>query len=398
MLDRDRMTVRSSIISRVAALGQRWVGRPEVREGQRAMAGPSRSRWGTAILAGRLAGLVLGVFGAGMALEAVAGPDDKRLDIYWVDVEGGAATLIVTPAGETILVDAGNPGRRDSDRIAKVLGEVAGRRQIDHLVTTHYHGDHYGGAASLSSLVPIKAVYDNGEFAGMPDRPDPSYWKFPCERRVVLNPGDSLPVKQTAGADATALRVQCLGTRQQFIPAIAGLPENSAVCADLRTKDRDGSDNANSVVLVVSLGAWRFLDAGDLTWNQEARLVCPKNLIGAVDVYQVTHHGLDASNNPAVLRSVQPRVAIMNNGTTKGCAPEVFDNLKRTASLEAVYQVHKNLRPDGSTNNVPDAQIANLERECRGNYIKLSVAPDGGSYTVSIPANGHERTFKTTVK
>jgi competence protein ComEC len=352
------------------------------------------------VTTGRLVvGMLVGWLGTVSASGVVAGPNDKRLDIYWVDVEGGAATLIVTPAGETILVDAGNPGRRDSDRIAKVLGEVAGRSQIDHLVTTHFHGDHYGGAAALSALVPIKSVYDNGEFAGMPDRPDPSYWKFPCERRVVLNPGDSLPVKQAAGSQAaTPLRIHCVGTRQQFIPAIASLPENSSVCADLRVKDRDGSDNANSVVLVVSFGAWRFFDAGDLTWNQEARLVCPKNLIGAVDVYQVTHHGLDASNNPAVLRSVQPRVAIMNNGTTKGCAPEVFDNLKRTASLEAVYQVHKNLRPDGATNNVPDAQIANLERECRGNYIKLSVAPDGASYTVSIPANGHERTFQTTAK
>lgn len=356
------------------------------------------SPWVAAIRLVGLASCVLGLWWAGIVKEAAAGPDDKRLDIYWIDVEGGAATLIVTPAGETILIDAGNPGRRDSDRIAKVLGEVAGRRQIDHLVTTHYHGDHYGGAAALSGLVPIKSVYDNGEFAGMPDRPDPSYWKFPCERRVVLNPGDTLPVKQGPGAENTPLRVQCVGTRQQFMPAVAGVPDNSAVCAELRAKDRDGSDNANSVVLVVSLGPWRFLDAGDLTWNQEARLVCPKNLIGTVDVYQVTHHGLDASNNPAVLRSVLPRVAIMNNGTTKGCAPEVFDTLKRTASLEAVYQVHKNLRPDGALHNVPDAQIANLERECRGNYIKLSVASDGGSYTVSIPANGHERTFQTTRK
>jgi hypothetical protein len=118
-------------------------------------------------------------------------------------------------------------------------------------------------------------------------------------------------------------------------------------------------------------------------------------LIGQVDVYQVTHHGLDSSNNPLVLRSLQPRVAVMNNGVTKGCLPEVAANLRDTPSIQAVYQVHKNLRPDGTTGNVPDEYIANRERECQGNYIKLSVAPDAQSYTVSLPANGHSRVFET---
>ncbi|MFO0816613.1 MAG: MBL fold metallo-hydrolase [Pirellulales bacterium] len=330
--------------------------------------------------------------------QGIAGPTDERLDVYWIDVEGGAATLLVTPAGETVLIDSGNPGRRDADRIVQVVTQVAGRRQIDHLVTTHFHGDHYGGAATLSGLLPIKTVYDNGEFEGMPDRPDPSYWKFACERRVVLNPGDSIPVKQSAASGATPLSIRCLGTRQQFVSPLAEAASNSEICASVRSKNRDGSDNANSVVLIVSFGDWRFFDAGDLTWNQESRLVCPQNLVGVVDVYQVTHHGLDASNNPVVLQSIRPRVAIMNNGVTKGCMPEVFETLKQTQSLAAIYQVHKNLRPDGATNNVEDPFIANRERECRGNFIRLSVAPDAKTYSVAIPANEHERTFETVAK
>lgn len=327
---------------------------------------------------------------------AHAGPQDKRLDIYWVDVEGGAATLIVTPAGETLLIDSGNPGRRDADRIAQAVTKIAGMRQIDHLVTTHFHGDHFGGAATLSTQVPIRNVYDNGEFTGQTERPDKAYRDFTCERRVQINPGDTLPVKQAADG-APVLKFTCLGTRQQFIAPIATTPDNAAVCADARAKDRDGSDNANSVVLLMSFGGFKFFDAGDLTWNQESRLVCPKNLIGTVDVYQVTHHGLDASNNPLVVRTIQPRVAIMNNGATKGCMPEVFETLKATKSVEAIYQVHKNLRPDGATNNVADEYIANPDaKECKGNYIKLSVAPDAKSYTVSVPATKHERTF--TVK
>jgi competence protein ComEC len=145
--------------------------------------------------------------------------------------------------------------------------------------------------------------------------------------------------------------------------------------------------------MLIGFGDWRFYDAGDLTWNQEARLVCPKNLIGTVDVYQVTHHGLDSSNNPLVLRTLQPRVAVMNNGATKGCLPEVLTTLHDIKSLQAVYQLHKNLRPDGATNNVPDEYIANKEKDCQGNYVKLSVAPDAKSYTVVIPASGHTRTY-----
>jgi competence protein ComEC len=330
-----------------------------------------------------------------LTASAFAGPADKRLDVYWIDVEGGAATLLVTPAGETVLIDTGNPGRRDADRIVKAVTEVAGMRQIDHLVITHYHRDHYGGALTLVTQLPVRNLYDNGQFEGMPDNPGKEYFELKVERRHVVRPGMTLPLMQPDNPAAPKLTFTFLGGQKQFIDPPAAAPDNADICASGREKDRDGSDNANSVVMLVGFGNWRFFDAGDLTWNQEARLVCPKNLIGQVDVYQVTHHGLDSSNNPLVLRSLQPRVAVMNNGTTKGCLPEVFANLQDTKSLEAVYQVHKNLRPDGAVNNVPDEYIANREQECQGHYIKLSVAADGKSYTVSIPASGHSRTYNT---
>jgi len=331
-----------------------------------------------------------------LVASALAGPKDGRLDIYWIDVEGGAATLIVTPAGEAVLIDTGNPNRRDPDRIVKTLGEVAGLKQLDHVLVTHYHGDHYGGAATLSELVPIVNLWDNGKFDGLTEPPDQSYLKFKCGERHVISPGSKIPLKVGQNnREGLQASLTCIGTRKTFIEPPAGTPENKEVCAAAKEKERDGSDNANSVVMVLDFGPFRFFDAGDLTWNQETRLVCPKNLIGKVDVYQVTHHGLDASNNPLVLRSLEPCVAIMNNGTKKGCLPEVFANLKETKSIQAVYQVHKNLRDDGATNNVAAEYIANLEEQCKGNYIKLSVAPDAKSYTVSIPANKHERTYKT---
>ena len=327
---------------------------------------------------------------------SLADPKDGRLDIYWIDVEGGAATLIVTPAGETVLIDTGNIGRRDPDRIVKTLGEVAGMKQLDHVLITHYHGDHFGGAATLAELVPIVNLWDNGKFDGMPDNPDKAYLNLKCGKKHVIAPGSKLPLQQEKAGESLSL--SCIGTRKTFIEPPAATPENKEVCAAAKEKERDGSDNANSVVSVLDFGPFRFYDAGDLTWNQEMRLVCPKNLIGKVDVYQVTHHGLDSSNNPLVLRSLEPHVAIMNNGTTKGCAPEVFANLKEQKSLEALYQVHKNLRPDGSVNNAPDEYIANKEEQCKASYIKLSVAPNAKTYTVSIPANKHERTYKTRVR
>ena len=275
----------------------------------------------------------------------------------------------------------------------QVVTKVAQLRQLDFLVTTHYHSDHYGGAAELSAFLPIKSIYDNGTWDAMPEHPDETYFQFAAEKRVALNPGDRLPVKNAVGA--AAVEVKCLGARQEFVAIADSVADNADICAAARTKDRDGSDNANSLVLLVSFGPFRFFDAGDLTWNREADLVCPKNRVGKVDVYQVTHHGLDASNNPLVLRSLEPVVAIMNNGTTKGCMPEVFANLKETKSVQAIYQVHRNLRPDGLTNNAASDFIANQERDCQGNYIKLSVAPDGLSYTVAIPANGHEASYST---
>lgn len=322
--------------------------------------------------------------------------DGKSLEMYWVDVEGGASTLIVTPAGESILIDTGMPGERDAKRIVKAA-HAAGLKRIDHLITTHFHIDHFGGAADVAKEMPIVTVYDNGIPENNPDNPaDNTRWnewinpyrEMKAGKRVVLKPGDIIPLKQSSGGKELSLR--CLAGQQKALPGQGAT--NGPDCEKLTHKPQDTSDNANSTVFILKYGDFEMFDGGDLTWNTEAKLVCPANIVPTVDIYDVNHHGLDVSNNPILVQALAPTVAIMSNGTTKGCGKETFATLKNAPSIKAIYQIHRNLRAD-SENNSPDKHIANLEKNCEANWIQVTVAPDGGTYVVSIPASGHSQTF-----
>jgi beta-lactamase superfamily II metal-dependent hydrolase len=330
------------------------------------------------------------------------------LDVYWVDVEGGAATLVVTPAGESLLIDTGNPGTRDAGRIHQVATKVAGIKKIDHLITTHFHGDHYGGAAMLANLMPIGVVNDNGIPKKNPDRHRKNpifpqlvkpYRGMKVDSRNVVEPGHVFPLKQAK--DSAKLKVTCVVANQKIIqpPPNLRLAKNP-LTGTVPAKPEDLSDNANSVATLFELGDFRFIDCGDLTWNVEAKLVTPFNVIGTVDVYQVNHHGLDSSNNPVLIKSLAPTVSVMNNGHTKGCGAGSFAALKGCKSIQAMWQVHKNLRKKDPENNAGEKYIANLtDRDgCKGHYLKLSVAADGKTYTMSNPRNGEKVTYKTKAK
>jgi beta-lactamase superfamily II metal-dependent hydrolase len=328
------------------------------------------------------------VFAAGVAAE------DRGLEIYWIDVEGGAATLIVTPAGESLLVDSGNPGERDLSRILKVARETARLDRIDHHIITHWHGDHFGSTAALAKALPIGRYYDHGATIepGRFEEKFAWYLKLAEGKRSILKPGDAIPLAAAPGA--APLRLVCVSAHGQGLPGKDGKPQLADGCEKHPAKAEDKSDNAQSVGFKLSLGDFDFLDLGDLTWNIEHRLVCPENTLGAVDVYQTTHHGLAISNHPALVHAVAPRVAVMNNGPRKGGEPDVLATLRSSPGLEAVFQVHRNVRI-AEAENAPAERIANRDEACSGDFVWLKVARDGKSYTVAAGAKGTPKRFES---
>lgn len=339
----------------------------------------------------------------GLSSLARADESDHGLDVYWNDVEGGGGTLIVTPAGESILIDAGNPGTRDPGRIHDTAARIAGRRRIDYFILTHFHVDHFGGAPQLAALMPIGQVYDRGIPDRDPDHLNDALWirlsaayrVFPAEARHRVTAGLVLPLRQAPGSPALSLR--CVASGQRFVDAPPGTPPNP-LAGENSHHDLPPTDNDLSSSWVLTFGPFRFYDGGDLTWNMEGALVTPVNRVGQVDVYQVDHHGLALSNNPVLVHSLAPTVSVMNNGITKGTAASTMAALRSSPGLQAMYQLHKNLRPGDPEDNTADEFIANRgtnPNHADANYIRMSVAPDGRSYTISIPATGFRRTYAT---
>jgi beta-lactamase superfamily II metal-dependent hydrolase len=329
--------------------------------------------------------------------QAVLAAATKTLDIYFVDVEGGAATLIVTPTGESLLIDSGFPGDRDAGRIAHVALEVAHLKQIDHCVVTHWHRDHVGGVATLAKLIPIVNFYDHGLPAtiasDMQVENVEAYRLVTQGKSVTLRPGDLIKLeKRPRVLPDLTVRVLAAGGivsgEHSASPQIRLCGENFQAAAE------DTSDNVNSVGVLLTFGRFRFFDGGDLTWNIENRLACPKNIVGVVDVYQVDHHGVDLSNNPALVRALDPRVAIINNGPRKGAEAKTFATLKSLPGIEAIYQLHRNLRTIDKDNTM-SGYIANEEEQCQANFIRISVDPGSTFYNVTIPAKQISRRYQT---
>lgn len=331
-----------------------------------------------------------------LALPVTAGEKDGTLDIYFIDVEGGAATLIVTPVGESILIDSGYPdyNGRDRDRILHTLKDEAHLDHLDHAVVSHWHLDHYGNHAALAALIPIHNFWDRG----IPDalQEDKSFDERIANYRAAsqnlsqtLKAGDTFELE----SKGTPLKVTVVAASREVIEN-TGDPNPFA--AENQPKPIDKSDNASSLGLLFEFGDFRFLCCGDLTWNVEAKLVTPNNPLGKIDLFMVTHHGLPVSNNPVLVKAIDPVVAVMCNGPRKGGHPDTIATLRACPSLKGLYQLHRNVTLQEGEQTPPEF-IANSEptENCDGIGIKATIAADGASYAVQIGHTQEPKNYKT---
>ena len=285
----------------------------------------------------------------------------KTLDMYFIDTEGGLAALYVSPTGESLLIDTGNPGGRDTDRIMETLN-TAGVKQIDHLILTHYHVDHIGGLQELAKRISIKHFIDHGpsiepreQVQGFQAMYAEMYAKA---THTVVKPGDKIPF---AGANVVVI-TSAGQTLKTPIPGAPGAGKPNPACADFKPRDesRVDPDNHQSVGVVISLGKFRTVNMGDFTYNRENELMCPNNPVGTVDLYLTAHHGIDQSGSPALVHGLHPRVAVMHNSTRKGGAIPTMQTLYSSPGLEDIWQLHWAYAA-GIDYNAPALFIANPE-------------------------------------
>jgi competence protein ComEC len=345
--------------------------------------------------------------------EAASAQTRTTLDIYVVDVEGGNATLFVTPSGESVLIDTGNPGARDSDRILAAAKD-AGLKQIDHVITTHWHGDHFGGMSEVAARIPIRHFIDHGANIQPAEAVDaflattyPSL--YAKGTHTVVKAGDTIPF---AGV---ATRVVMSGGQPIRTP-LPGAGRPNPFCATFKALNANANpEDTQSVATAFTFGRFRALHPGDLTSDKERELVCPANRVGTIDVLLGPHHGQDTSNSEAFIHALQPRVIVMNNGTRKGGWPDVMKSFYTSPRFEDLWQMHFSLlsgqeyTPPGMfiANGVDDQPgampIAPLPapgasapaapvHNGRASWVKVSAREDG-TFTVTNARNGFEKEY-----
>jgi competence protein ComEC len=333
--------------------------------------------------------MVLGAVLAANCIAAFAQAAD-RLQVYFVDVEGGQATLFVTPAKESLLVDTGwdGNGGRDADRIV-AAAKKAGVNRIDYVLITHFHADHVGGVAQLVARIPVGTFIDHGPNRETSDasteRGYQAYQQLLASgkyKHIIARPGDALPIR-----GVKSLVVSSDGNLIEH--ALPGGGEPNAYCKTSETRTADQTENSRSLGVLFTLGKLRILDLGDLTWDKEMHLMCPNNKLGHVDILVVSHHGWYQSSSPALVDAIHPRIAIMDNGAKKGGSKPTLETFNKIPKLETLWQLHYS--EEGGADNTGEAFIAN-PRGIDGNYLELTAVPSG-SFSVLNARTGETKSY-----
>jgi competence protein ComEC len=330
----------------------------------------------------------------------------NTLDIYVVDVEGGNATLFVAPSGESVLIDTGNANGavRDAGRIMEAVRD-ASLRQIDHVIITHWHGDHFGGLVELARQIPIREFIDHGPNV-QPDAAVDEFLKttyprlYASARHTVVKPGDRIALKEVDW------RIVASAGETVKSP-LPGAGVRNAECADFKPADNNAEDPM-SVGSYMTFGRFRTVHLGDLPRSMEFKLMCPVTMLPPVDVLLGMHHGQDSSNSPVMDHALRPRAAIMNNGTRKGGQPFTMLSIHTSPELEDLWQMHFSLL-SGQEYTAPGLFIANGVDDASPTMpVAPMVAPaaggppaqpapthDGRAYWIKVSAQ-RDRTFAVT--
>jgi len=335
----------------------------------------------------RIAALIVAALIAGLFAQS-----SRPLDIYWIDTEGGASTLIVTPQGQSVLMDTGYAGLGDRDpaRIEHVIRHEAALDRIDYVLTSHYHADHVGGLGSVAKRIPVGAFLDHGESVELAAPGGKAIWdeyvRATGDKRRMAVPGERLPLRGVEFTIVTA--------HSRMLTTALGATSPNAQCASFKSQPEDAGENGKSLGYLLRAGSFEFADLGDLSWNFQQQLACPVNLLGTVDLMQVPHHGVRDDALPQLVWAMAPTVAVMNNGPAKGAGPVAIETMQKSPGLQDLWSLHRLLANDAA-HNAAEALTANLGPSdgCAGAWIRARV-PGDGSFSVTNSRTSQSRSYR----